>query len=112
MSEPRALPTLTAADQIALGRCSACGACDAQLCPDDAWDRGLVGPPSRWSRELAAHPARWPQLAAAIAHLPPERAEAMQQRCHAHVPFTRLRREASEKRALPAPKKKRRNDPG
>lgn len=112
MTETRALPTLSTADRIALGRCSACGACDAQLHPDDAWDRGLVGPPSRWARVLAEQPERWPELATSIAHLPDARARAMEDRCHAHVPFTRLRLDAHTHRVRPGPKKRRRNDPG
>lgn len=112
MSESSSLPPLTVADRIALGRCSACGACDAQLHPDDAWDRGRVGPPSRWARVLAEQPERFTELASVIAHLPEPRARAMEDRCHAHVPFTRLRRDAHAHRAKPGPKKKRRNDPG
>jgi hypothetical protein len=109
---PSRAPTLSVQERIALGRCSACGACDAQLHPDDGWDRGLAGPPSRWARVLAERPERWPELAPAIAHLPNARAHAMETRCHAHVPFVALRAEAHGKRPRPGPKKKRRADPG
>lgn len=106
------LEILGATQRIALGRCSACGACDLQLRPDDGWDRGLAGPPSRWARALAVAPERWSELASAIAHLPEARARAMEARCHAHVPFVELRHEAHTKRPRPGPKKKRRLDPG
>lgn len=111
MSEPPR-PALSASMVIALGRCSACGACDAQLHPDDGWDRALVGPPSRWTRVLAEDPSRWSELSLALAHVPEARAHAMESRCHAHVPFVQLRRDAHAGRPRPGPKKKRRNDPG
>lgn len=99
-------------ERAALGRCSACGACDAQLRADDAWDRGLAGPPSRWARILAVEPDRWSELSVAIAFVPEPRARAMEARCHALVPFTRLRTAAHESRPRPGPKKKRIHDPG
>lgn len=95
-----------------LAPCSACGACDAQLHPDDAWDRGLVGPPSRWVVVLGEHPERWASLAPAIAYVPAARAEAMQRRCHVHVPFEALRERAHRERPPIPPKKKRIHDPG
>jgi hypothetical protein len=95
-----------------LAACSGCGACDAQLGPEDGWDRALVGPPSRWVTRLAQAPGRWPELLVAIAHLPEARAEAMEARCHAHVPFARLRARAHGERPRPGPKKKRIHDPG
>ncbi len=96
-----------------IARCSACGACDAQLGPEDPWDRGLVGPPSRWTRALAESPGLWAQLQLAIAHVPDERARAMEARCHVLVPFTRLRAKAHAGRPRPGPKKKRTtHDPG
>jgi len=99
-------------ERAALGRCSACGACDGQLRPDDAWDRGLAGPPSRWARALAEEPDRWRELAVAIAFVPEQCARAMEARCHALVPFTRLRAHAHAGRPRAGPKKKRVHDPG
>jgi hypothetical protein len=103
---------LSARERAALVACSSCGACDAQLRPDDGWDRALAGPPSRWVQRLAREPDRWPALRTAIAHLPAERAHAMQARCHAHVPFATLRGEAHAHRPVAGPKKKRIHDPG
>ncbi|MFN7697066.1 MAG: hypothetical protein ACK6CU_01730 [Deltaproteobacteria bacterium] len=104
-----ALDTL---ERIALGRCSACGACDLQLRPDDGWDRALAGPPSRWALALGQAPERWAELSASIAFLPEERARAMESRCHARVPFIALRAAAHQQRPRPGPSKKRRVDPG
>lgn len=103
---------LSAPERAALLACSSCGACDAQLRPDDGWDRALAGPPSRWAKRLALAPEHWPTLRPAIAHLPAERAHAMETRCHAHVPFAALRAEAYAHRPRAGPKKQRSHDPG
>ncbi|GAB4198790.1 MAG: hypothetical protein OHK0013_08330 [Sandaracinaceae bacterium] len=103
---------LSSEERAALVACTACGACDAQLRPDDGWDRALAGPPSRWTKRLAEAPESWSRLRAAIAHLPTERARDMEERCHARVPFEALRVEAHAHRPKAGPKKKRIHDPG
>lgn len=111
-SRPPPSSSLELHERARLAACSGCGACDAQLGPEDGWDRALAGPPSRWVAVLAKAPGRWSELLVAIAHLPEARAQAMEARCHAHVPFARLRARAHGGRPRPGPKKKRIHDPG
>ena len=97
----------------ALAQCTRCGACDAQLAVDDAWDYVLAGPPSMWVRALATSHARWPELAAVLACAPKARVREMSARCPVDVPFVALQAQSILDRPKPAPKKlRKREDPG
>lgn len=109
MSEPEEDVT----QHAALQRCTRCGACDAQLAVEDAWDYALAGPPSMWIRALAKSQLRWPELAGVLACAPKSVVRAMAQRCPVDVPFHALHERALIDRPKPAPKKvRKREDPG